>query len=175
MLSRLIIAFLPSSNFMAAVTICSDFRAPKNSLSLFPLFPHLFATMDWLKIGKEVHQGCTLSPCLFNFCQEKYQQPQICRWHHRYGRKWRRTKEPLNESERREWKSWFKASTLGPPMNTQDWSPQNGLVGPPCSPRDSQESFPTPQFKSINSSSLSFLYSPTLTSIHNHWKNHSLD
>ena len=52
---------------------------------------------------------------------------------------------------------------------------QNGLVGSPCSPRDSQESSPTPQFKSINSMALSFLYSPTLTSIHNYWKNHSLD
>ena len=59
-------------------------------------------------------------------------------------------------------------------------SPSNeysGLIsiGSPCSPRDSQESSPTPQFKSINSSALSFLYSPTLTSIHDHWKNHSLD
>ena len=52
---------------------------------------------------------------------------------------------------------------------------QNGLVGSPCSPRDSQESSPTLQFKSINSSALSLLHSPTLTSIHNHWKNHSLD
>ena len=52
---------------------------------------------------------------------------------------------------------------------------QNGLVGSPCSPRDSQESCPTPQFKSINSSALSFLHSPTLTCIHDHWKNHSLD
>ena len=42
---------------------------------------------------------------------------------------------------------------------------QEGLVGSPCSPRDSQESSPTPQFKSISSSALSFLYSPTLTSI----------
>ena len=41
--------------------------------------------------------------------------------------------------------------------------------------RDSKESSPTPQFKSINSSVLSFLYGPTLTSIHDHWKNHSLD
>ena len=40
---------------------------------------------------------------------------------------------------------------------------------------DSQESSPTPQFKSTNSSVLSFLHSPTLTSIHDHWKNHSLD
>ena len=52
---------------------------------------------------------------------------------------------------------------------------QNGLVGSPCSPRDSQESSPTPQFKSINSSVLSFLHSPTLTSIHDYLKNHSLD
>ena len=51
---------------------------------------------------------------------------------------------------------------------------QNGLVGSPCSPRDSQESSPTSQFKSINSSALSFLHSPTLTSIHDYWKNHSL-
>ena len=51
----------------------------------------------------------------------------------------------------------------------------DGLVGSRWSPRDSQESSPTPQFKSINSSVLSFLYSPTLTSIHDYWKNHSLD
>ena len=44
-----------------------------------------------------------------------------------------------------------------------------------CSPRDSQESSPTPQFKSINSLVLNFLYSPALTSVHDYWKNHSLD
>ena len=52
---------------------------------------------------------------------------------------------------------------------------QNGLVGSPCSPKDSQESSPTPQFKSINSLALSLLHSPTLTSIRDHRKNHSLD
>ena len=52
---------------------------------------------------------------------------------------------------------------------------QSGLVGSPCSPRDSQESSPTPQFKSVNSLVLSLLHSPTLTSIHDHRKNHSLD
>ena len=51
----------------------------------------------------------------------------------------------------------------------------DGLVGSLCSPRDCQESSPTPQFKSINSSVISFLYSPTLTSIHDYWKNHSFD
>ena len=40
---------------------------------------------------------------------------------------------------------------------------------------DSQDSSPAPQFKSINSLVLSFLFNPTLTSIHDHWKNHSLD
>ena len=51
---------------------------------------------------------------------------------------------------------------------------QDGLVGS-WSPKDSQESSPAPQFKSINSSALSFLHSPTFTFIHDHWKNHSLD
>ena len=52
---------------------------------------------------------------------------------------------------------------------------QDGLVGSPCSPRNSQESSPIPQLKGINFSALSYLHSPTLTSIHDHWKNHGLD
>ena len=52
---------------------------------------------------------------------------------------------------------------------------QNGLLGSPFSSRDSQESSPTPQFKSISSLVLSFLYGPTLTSVHNYWKNRNLD
>ena len=75
--------------------------------------------------------------------------------------------------------SWFfksgdqsigaSASVL--PMNIQDWFLLESL----CSPRDSQESFPTPQFESINSSVLSLFYGPTLTTIHVYWKDHSLD
>ena len=64
------------------------------------------------------------------------------------------------------------ASTAVHPMNTQDWSPLGWTA---CSPRDSQESSPIPQFESINSSALSFFYSPTLKSMHDYWKNHSLD
>ena len=41
--------------------------------------------------------------------------------------------------------------------------------------QETLKSPPTPQFKSINSSALSFLHNPTLTSIHDQWKNHSLD
>ena len=59
------------------------------------------------------------------------------------------------------------------PKNTQDWYPLEWTGWISCSPRDSQESSPTPQFKSINSSALSFLHSPTLTAIHDYWKNHS--
>ena len=57
------------------------------------------------------------------------------------------------------------ASTSALPMNIQDCFLQDGLVWSPCSPRDSHESPPTPQFKSINSLELSFLYSLTFTSM----------
>ena len=85
-------------------------------------------TTDWFQIGKGVHQSCILSPCLFNYMQSvSYEMPlwmkdklesrllgempitsdtQITP---PYGRKWRQTEEPLDESERGEWKSWLKA------------------------------------------------------------------
>ena len=51
-----------------------------------------------------------------------------------------------------------------------DW-----LVWPPCSPKDSQEASPAPQFEGINSLALSLFYCSALTSIHECWKNHSFD
>ena len=61
------------------------------------------------------------------------------------------------------------------PINIQSWFPL-GLTGwISLCPRDSQEPSPTPQFKSINSLALSFLYSPNLTSIPDYWKNQSFD
>ena len=71
-------------------------------------------------------------------------------------------------------------STSVLPMNTQDWSPL-GWTGwisfrsKGLSRAFSNTTVELQQFKSINSSALSFLYSPILTSIHDHWKNHSLD
>ena len=60
------------------------------------------------------------------------------------------------------------ASTSVLPKNTQDWCPL-GLTGwMSLQSEDSHESSPTPQFKSINSSGLSLLYSPTLISIHDY-------
>ena len=87
-------------------------------------------TIGWFHMGKIIHQGCILSPCLFNLYAEYIMwsagldeaQPGIKiagrnTYHHviRYAddmtlifRKTRRTKEPLDERERGEWKNWFK-------------------------------------------------------------------
>ena len=82
---------------------------------------------DLFQIVEGVCQGCILSPCLFNFHAEYIVQNARLdeaqagikiagrninnlrhRRQHPYGRKWRGTEEPLDESERREWKSWLK-------------------------------------------------------------------
>ena len=61
------------------------------------------------------------------------------------------------------------------PVNTQDWYPLGWTAWNSLQSRGLSRPSPTPQFKSINSSVFSFLHSPTLTSTHDHWKNHSLD
>ena len=55
------------------------------------------------------------------------------------------------------------ASTSVRPMNIRTDFLQDGLAGSPCSPKDSQKSPPTPQFKSINSLAFSLLYGPAFT------------
>ena len=67
------------------------------------------------------------------------------------------------------------ASTSVLSMNTQDWSPLEWTGWISLQSKALSKVFSTPQFKSINSSAFSFLHSPTLTSIHDHRKNHSLD
>ena len=69
-------------------------------------------------------------------------------------------------------------STSVLPMHTQDLSPLGWTSWISLQSKGLSRVFyntTVPQFKSINSSVLSFLYSPTLTSIHDHWENHSLD
>ena len=73
-------------------------------------------TMDWFQTGKGVchltyMQSISREKCQAGWssswnqdCWEKYQQPQICRWHNPYSRKWWGTEEPLDESERGGWK-----------------------------------------------------------------------
>ena len=67
-------------------------------------------------------------------------------------------------------KFWSSSFSISPSNEYSGLISFRRLVGSPCNLKDSQESFPTPQFKSINSSALSFLYSPTLTCIHDYWK-----
>ena len=66
----------------------------------------------------------------------------------------------------------ISASTSVLPMNIQDWFPLGWTCWTSLQSKGLSRVW---QFKSINSLALSFLYSPTLTSIHDHWKNHSLD
>ena len=61
------------------------------------------------------------------------------------------------------------------PMNIQSWFPLGWTGWISLLFKKCQESSPTPQFKSINSLALSFLYSLTLTSMHDYRKNHSFD
>ena len=60
------------------------------------------------------------------------------------------------------------------PKTSQGWSPSEWTGWISRQSKDSQESSPTPQFKSIKSSALSFLYSPPLTSIDDYWKTTAL-
>ena len=90
-----------------------------------------YGTTDWFKIEKGVWQGCLLSSCLFNLYTEhimgnsELDESQVgiktagknsnifrCKWYHFNGRKWRRTKKPLDEGERDEWKSQLKSQCL---------------------------------------------------------------
>ena len=61
------------------------------------------------------------------------------------------------------------------PRKSQGWSPSEWTSWISLQSKGLSRVFPTPQFKSINSSALSLLHSPTLTSIHDHRKNHSFD
>ena len=61
------------------------------------------------------------------------------------------------------------------PMNIQDWSPLGWIGWISLQSKGLSRVFSNVTIKSISSLVLSFLYSPTLTSIHDHWKNHSLD
>ena len=86
----------------------------------------LYRTTDWFKTGKRIRQDYILAPC-FAYMQSisckmqswmnhklelkllgEIAKPQIPRWHHPSGGKQRGTKEPLDEDERGEWKSWLK-------------------------------------------------------------------
>ena len=61
------------------------------------------------------------------------------------------------------------------PVNIQAWFPLGWTGWISLQSKVLQESSPRLQFRNINYSVLSFIYSPTFTSIHDYWKNHSFD
>ena len=67
------------------------------------------------------------------------------------------------------------ASASVHPMNTQNWSPLGWTGWISLQSKALSTVFPSTTFQKHQFSALSFLHSPTLTSIHDHWKNHSLD
>ena len=73
------------------------------------------------------------------------------------------------------WPKYWSFSFSISPSNEYSGLISFRLIWSPCSPRDSQESSPTPQFKSINSSASSLLYGPAHIFIHDDWQNHSFD
>ena len=111
-------------------------------------------TTNRFKIGKGVCQGCILSFCSFTLyveyithhvkcwvgwitswnqdCQEKYQQPQICRWYHSNGRKRRVTEESLDEGEGRQWQIDLKLNIQKTKIMASDpitsWQIEGGKV-----------------------------------------------
>ena len=61
------------------------------------------------------------------------------------------------------------------PTIIQDWFPLGWTGWISLQSKGLSRVFSKPQFKSISASALNFLYSPTLTSIHDYWKNHCFD
>ena len=148
------------------------------------------------QIGKGIHQGCILSLCLFNLYAEYLMSPELARTHvHRVSDAIQPSHlilcrplllPPSNFLSIRVFSNdsalcirWLKYRSFSFSINPSneysglisfrmDWLEFLAVQG-------TLKSSPTSQFKTINSSVLSFLYSPTLTSIHDYWENHSLD
>ena len=166
---------------MAAVTICNDFGTLKNKVChCFPIYS--------VQLLSHVQLLCDPMDCSMPSFPVHHQLPEFTHTHvHWVGDAIQPSSSVIPFSSCLQsfpasgsfQMSQFLASggqSIGVsasasvlPMNIQDWFPLGiDWLYPPCSPSDSQESSPTPQFKSINSSVLSFLYSPTLTSIHDY-------
>jgi len=178
--SQFILPSLPSGNHKFVFCICDSISLLSVQFSsVTRSCPTFCNPMDYSRPGFPVHHqllelaqthvhpvGDAIQPChpLSSSC------PRVSNLsHHHVLFKWVRSSHQMAEvlefqHQHQSFQWTFRTDFLS------DW-----LVGSPCSPRDSQESSPTPQFKSINSWAQSFLYSPTLTSIHDYWKNHSFD
>ena len=148
-----------SSVTQSCLTLCNPMDCSTPGFPVFHQLPELVQTHVH-RVGDAIqspHPLSSPSPPTFNLSQHQSLFKWVCSSH--------QVAKILEFQLQHQPFQWiFRTDFL------YDW-----LVGSPYNPRDSQESSPTPQFKSINSSPLSFLYSPTLTSIHDYWKYHSFD
>ena len=124
------------------------------------LSPALGACSNWCPLSRWCHPTISSSAIPFSSCPQSFPESGSFQM------------SQLFTSGSQSIEVSASASVL--PKNNQDWSPLGWTGWISLQSKDSQESSPTPQFKSINSSALSLLYSPTLASIHPYWKNHSL-
>ena len=106
------------------------------------------------------HPAVSSSEVLFSFCPQSFPESGTFPMSHLFA------SDDQNTGA--------SGSALVLRVNIQGWSPLR-LTGCSCSPRDSEESSPAPQFEGINSLVFSFLYGPGLTTVRKHWENHSLD
>jgi len=96
-LTTLVNSFISSNNLL----VVQNWKMSTSRLYIVTLLIYLLCRVH--------HEKCQ-DGWLTNWnqdCWDKYQQCQVCRWYHFKDRKWRETKEPLDEGERDEWKSWL--------------------------------------------------------------------
>ena len=95
---------------MATGNIISEFKRAEVCTGSKTCFTTVY-TEDKTMAADWTHSHCCRARCgTFSLCPNLLDEvtPRLCRWHHTYGRKWRGTKEPLDKSERGEWRSWLK-------------------------------------------------------------------
>ena len=148
-----------SSVTQSCPTLCNPMDCSTSGFPVHHQLPELTQTHVH-RVGDIIQPSCplsSLSPPAFNLSQHQH----LFHW--------------VNSSHKVP-KCWSFSFSISPSNEYSGlFSFRIDWVWFPCNPKDSQESSPTPQFNSINSSALSFLYSPTLTSIHDYWKSHSFD
>ena len=148
MLSRFVILFLPRSKHLLISWLQSPSAVilePKkvkfvtvftvsSSICHEVLEPDVEILVFWMLSFKPAFSVCSvhLMKCQAGWsiswnqdCQEKYQQPQICKWYHFNGRKWRGTKESLDEGEIGKQKSWLNSTF----KKRRSWHPVPSLHG----------------------------------------------
>ena len=151
-----------SSVTQSCPTLCDPINSSTPGFPVHHWLPEL--TQNSCSLSRWCHPAISSSVIPFSSCLQYFQHQSLFQW----VSSSHQVPQILELQLQHQSFQWiFRTDFLW------DW-----LVGSPWSPRDwesPQQSSPTPQMKSINSSVLSLIYGPTLTSIHDYRKNHSFD